>query len=515
MNDRRLLSASLSPALAALVFWLAAASWGKEPTPLARCIASMEAKAYGEAIAGLLELSARGGDEVRPEAEYYLAESFRRAGAPFAALIHFVPMVKAGPKHPHHLEAVRALVELQEELDDDVLAPSVLNNAFDASADRWAELPPEVLSRINYLVGRVAFRRGALEEARLFLEAVPERSGLYAHAQYLLGITLADPRFPAADAAERTRHAEQALERFEHLLSVTSPQVDFADTVELTYLALGRVAYGLGQGARAVPWYEKVPRFSRHWDEALFENGFARFLDDDLGGALGSLQGLHAPQFAGAFQPESWILTATIYYFACLYDEARAALAEFDRRYAPMAQQLDRVLAEPGEDLGTAYRLVAQGRGDRLPRAVWNWVRANQRVRGVMALIDRVEADKAHLSSLADPAVVAEVTASLDENRGTLEQVAGSLARSRLLEAQAAMKTFSDQAEIIRFELAKAEKELAEANVDVRAIAAGKALHRPKLPSERWNYWKFQGEFWRDEIGYYQYTLKRLCPPER
>ena len=37
-------------------------------------------------------------------------------------------------------------------------------------------------------------------------------------------------------------------------------------------------------------------------------------------------------------------------------------------------------------------------------------------------------------------------------------------------------------------------------------------LYRPQMPAENWNYWKFQGEFWRDEIGYYQYTLKKGCP---
>ena len=34
------------------------------------------------------------------------------------------------------------------------------------------------------------------------------------------------------------------------------------------------------------------------------------------------------------------------------------------------------------------------------------------------------------------------------------------------------------------------------------------------MPAENWNYWKFQGEFWIDEIGYYQYTLKRGLPGE-
>ena len=43
-------------------------------------------------------------------------------------------------------------------------------------------------------------------------------------------------------------------------------------------------------------------------------------------------------------------------------------------------------------------------------------------------------------------------------------------------------------------------------------LLKAQTLYRPKMPAENWNYWKFQGEFWRDEIGYYQYTLKRGCP---
>ena len=66
--------------------------------------------------------------------------------------------------------------------------------------------------------------------------------------------------------------------------------------------------------------------------------------------------------------------------------------------------------------------------------------------------------------------------------------------------------------EIIRFEVAKAEKELAETGVDPQALLREQTLYRPRMPAENWNYWKFQGEFWRDEIGYYQYTLKRGCP---
>ncbi len=131
-------------------------------------------------------------------------------------------------------------------------------------------------------------------------------------------------------------------------------QIELKETRELALLGLGRLHYGRGEYEEASEAYEAVPRYSRYWDQALFENGFARFQNEDFGGALGSLQALHAPQFAGAFQPESWILKATVYYYSCLFDEV-----EDD------AGRLRRGLRAHGEAAQAASR---RGHGaDRLP----------------------------------------------------------------------------------------------------------------------------------------------------
>lgn len=454
-------------------------------------------------------------NDLRLKAEYYLAASFQRAKLPFTAFIYFTPIVKAGPQHPYHLKAVEAFITLQEVLNDDYLIPSILNNNYDKFADAWATLPLEVLARINYLIGRISHRKALLEDAKQFLEAVPDTSQFYAKAQYLLGITLADPRFPAADEAARKKNADKAIEIFEGVLKVRTRQLDFADTQHLAYLALGRTNYNIGEYNKSVQWYEKIPRFSKYWDQALFENGFARFQNDDLGGGLGSLQGLYAPQFAGAFQPESWILTSTIYYFSCLYDESKASLVEYENLYLPMADKLKPLVEGEQKELSLYFNLVNTTENAQLPRPVLNWVRSNERMLGLFGMLKEIEAEKALISDNQGwkaAKLSNELVTYLDQNKGTLEQVAGQVAKARLTEAFRTIKGFADQAEIIRFEVAKAEKELAETGVDTDAVLRKQTLYRPSMPAENWNYWKFQGEFWRDEIGYYQYTLKRGCP---
>jgi hypothetical protein len=150
-----------------------------------------------------------------------------------------------------------------------------------------------------------------------------------------------------------------------------------------------------------------------------------------------------------------------------------------------------------------------------LPKAVRNWVRSNQRMLGLLDMLQQIEREKelvAHHQAWTAAKLSEEIVAALDQNRGTLEQVAGTVAHARIVEAFRSIRGFSDQVEIIRFEVAKAEKEWAEQNVDLAAQLKRQRLYRPKMPAENWNYWTFQGEFWRDEIGYYQYTLKRGCP---
>lgn len=444
--------------------------------------------------------------EIRAKSEYYLASSFAKKGLPVTAFVYFAVILKQGKSHPFYLKAVEGLVNVQETLGDQDLIPNLLNQNY---SDEWATLPLEVLSRINYLIGTIDYRKSKYEEAKAFLEAVPHESSMYAKSEYMLGIVLVDPRFPGGS------QTQAAISAFESVLGITTRnQKDLVPTQQLALLGLGRTYYGAGEYQKAVDSYEKIPRFSKYWDQALFENGFARFQNDDLGGALGSLQALHAPQFTGAFQPESWILKSTTYYFSCLYEEAKTALAAYDELYAPMAEKLKPIVEAADKDPVFYFNLI-DGKGDAVPAPVTNWVRTNERMLGAFAMLKQIDAEKKQIEDNQGwraAKLSNELVTYLDQNRAGLEQLAGRFAKNRLAEAYRNVKYFADQGEIIRFETSKAEKELAEAGVDQGKVLKAQTLYRPKMPAANWNYWKFQGEFWRDEIGYYQYTLKRGCP---
>ncbi len=479
-----------------------------------RALAAFNAGELDTAAPLFFELSAREGDtEVRAKSEYYLAQTFARKDMPVSALIGYARIVNAGPSHPSYLQALEGLVDVQQRLNENNLVPNILDKAYTPEVrDRWLKLPVEVLSRVNYLVGTISQRRGRFEEARALLEAVPPESRVYARARYLLGVVLMDPSFPGRPAEGDALDAA-ALSAFRDVLKARGKQLGHDEVKQLARIGMGRVYYGRREYPRAIDAYEGVPRYTRFWDQALFENGFARFQNEDFGGALGSLQALHAPQYAGAFQPESWILKATVYYFSCLFDEAKTTLAAYEELYEPMARQLE-PFAKDDLELIAAYNLVA-AENRRLPGPVYLWIRNNERIQDVMRMISRVDAEKRVLDELGawrGTGLVPEMLAALEDVRGTMLRIGGQFAKSRLREASQNLRTYSDQVELIRVQTALDEKDLLEAGVDQQALLETQSIYRPRMPGAAWNYWRFQGEFWRDEIGYYQYTLKRGCP---
>ena len=431
-----------------------------------------------------------------------MARALEDLGMPMLASSYDAQVLRGNASADDQAQAVEQLLRLQDQLDDEYLIPSLLASQYRPA---WDRLPADSLASLDYFRASIEQRKGQLDQARALLVAIPKGHRDYGRAQYLLGVVLSDPRYPGGPQLDG---AVKAFTEAQH-----SPAPHDAEGLhQLAQIAIARTLYAQHKYPESVAAYEAVPRGSRYWPDALFENGFARFRAGDPGGALGSLQALHAPQFEGAFQPESWILKATIYYFNCLYDESRSAMYAFQQRYDPMADALRPLATGEGKSLDDYYRMVQQPEGGPLPQPVVNWVRKDERMLKVFHLLEALQNEQQRVNASFGGAVRDGLLQAVEANRKTVEQVAGQLAKTRVIEAYKELKGFSDQSEILRFESTKAEKELIERGLDRQKILQSQSIYRPSMPGQDWNYWKFDGEFWKDEIGYYQYTLKNGCP---
>ncbi|HET6983779.1 MAG TPA: hypothetical protein VFI53_16665, partial [Myxococcaceae bacterium] len=137
---------------------------------------------------------------------------------------------------------------------------------------------------------------------------------------------------------------------------------------------------------------------------------------------------------------------------------------------------------------------------------------AEPRIDAGLRLLRALDAERATLTSAGGGSAALE---QLDQVRSEAEQATAQAIHARLAEVSASLRDLLEQADVLRFEITKGEKELLDADVDQRKLLASRAL--PPLPTggpadERW---RVDGEWWSDEIGYERATLKDGCPVQK
>jgi len=426
-------------------------------------------------------------------AEYHLAQALERMGFSFSAFVHYAAIVSAGPAHPDYLKAIDAAASAAERLRDDVVAPNLFEKAY---GEPLSALAPQRLARIRASLALLGYRAGRFEQAAGLAEQVPPETGAYPQAQYVKGLL-----------QERT-DPQSAAATFRALAVLPGAG---GELKELAWIALGRTLYALHRYAEASAAYENVPRFSRHWDEALFEGAYADLQKGDPGAALGKLHSLQSPHLSDEFVPESLNLMAILYQQRCLYHEVGKVLAQFDREYLPMRDQMKKVLqSEPALD---EYWRMLQPADARLPRAVQHDLWKNERVVSMRAYLEALDQEASRVR--ADPklsgALKDELLDGIGRQKQLSERLAGKFIQGRLADMARLIEVLEGDKELIAFETTKGEKEMLETRFDADGQLASQQLHRPGVPQAGHEYWPFDGEYWPDEIGYYRYTVKDAC----
>ena len=397
--------------------------------------------------------------------------------------------------------ALEALLAAQERLDEQLLVP-----AFLAAHPDLPPASPERQERALLLRGLEAQRTGALEEAESLLRRIPAGSPLAPRARYALGIVLSDPRRPGGP------RMQAALDEFQAVLGYGGGDREGAETRALAQLGIARLLYGQRQDAASAAAYDRVPRDSRVWPESLFERGYPRFRAGDDGGALGTVHATRAPQLQASFLPEARILEATVLFHACLYPETRGVLDGFTGTYRPLSERLRELVDRRASSAEEVALVVDPAQRASLGEGLGESLLKEPRIAAGLQLLRTLEAERGRLASVTGTSVALE---QADRVKVDAEQATAQAIHARLVDASASLRDLLEQADVLRFEMTKGEKELLDADVDQRKLLASRAL--PPLPTggpadERW---RVDGEWWSDEIGYQRATLKDGCPAQK
>lgn len=193
--------------------------------------------------------------ELDLDSEWYLAECLFEMENYSSAVEAYNHIIETGAGHPFFVDAVRRQLEVYGITQDS----GNFQNLYRRYILSGLVSPTD---QIKYTVAKSFYRQGPVSYARakgLFSELLPD-SSYYSRARYFMGTILAAEGDLGAAREEFARAAE-----IEPVTSSTR------EVQQLSWLALGRTSYELGDYFSATEYYQKLTSSSSHYADQLYE----------------------------------------------------------------------------------------------------------------------------------------------------------------------------------------------------------------------------------------------------
>lgn len=94
--------------------------------------------------------------------------------------------------------------------------------------------------------------------------------------------------------------------------------------------------------------------------------------------------------------------------------------------------------------------------------------------------------------------------------RDAFLQLLGRLVKTKLNDIKVELSDITTRASIVSLETKTAEADWLEQGREIGGGARG-VLPRPFIPDDTFQFWWFRDEYWIDELGFYEYTIKTEC----
>ncbi len=493
---------------------------------------------YSEAAQSAFAITKETGDsEQFAEAEYLFAKSLYKLKMYHSALRHFSRVLARGTEGKFFRPSLEWLFFISRKtVDEDIVLDDVARYSTVAFPPRYQSefrylLARYYLARAEALIaaGQVNEGRQTLKQARQLVEMVPRTTAYFAKARFLAGTAAYQDATASLQPGQvgAPESLAQAFEAFKEVVRVTNPRDPeaFHDwrTRELAFMNLARIHFEARQNRAANYYYAKVERGGEQWLEALYEMAWAEYRIGDYERALGNMITLNSPFFEDEYFPESLTVKAIIYYENCRYNEARATIDDFESIYGPVHDELEKITGreQPPEAF---YQLLDD-------------IQAKQRSKSSTALLDRI------LKLALSDKGLKRRNGSIQELEGEIDSVgntpeafgysegakqlleelkaerqaaiaqAGLIARAKLEQERDDLKDLLGKGLRIKFETQEKEKQFLEQRTMGQGSAPEvlRSYRYSVAVSDAEQYWPYEGEYWRDELGTYQYTLTKGC----
>ncbi len=273
----------------------------------------------------------------------------------------------------------------------------------------------------------------------------------------------------------------------------------------------------------AVKYWNKVDVSSEYWLDALFEESWAYFMAGDYSHALGNIHTIESPYFPASYYPEADILKAVIYFANCQYDDATIIVAKFRAKYDPIKAELTKILdrfkagSNQDEEFYKFLKDVQDQKANLSPKVkpiVENALSDRQLLRNLQ-YVQALDAENKRFnkspSSFQNSKAADLVKDSLHDARELAVRNAGELARGRYQRNLDDLNEKIRDGQKIMIDITAAQRNQLDAAMQGARVSQEESKANIVKPDEEHVLWPFNGEYWRDELGFYRQSIASKC----
>lgn len=412
-------------------------------------------------------------------AQYFLAKSLIDLGLRHAGASYLAKVARERTNPNVVPKALDELQQLTQVPHDEVMIDQMVFGSLDLGF-----LPETTANYAHYQQGLVDLKVGNERWAQTHFTKLDEDSSQASHAKFALLVTR------LKDAKEKK--LPEMIEEFQQLAK--DPKLN-QETRNEAQLAVARLKYELKDWQGALDAYKAVvvPELSPFRATLYLEEAWTRYNLGQLHEAMGLLVTLDAPTFRDEFQPDKYLLRAMIYKDLCHYLPAKRAAKELTRRFAESLEAI-RDREDLTQDLRLRRAAMSHGSTERAFKFLESLDLEGERLgRYAGSFGDRLYAHLSKLYDLSHAEAQRTADQQLEESvRAEADRLLRSAEQVRLMEYEVGLKLY---------ERVKKGSKLVVPDEE-RALEPGEVA------------FKFDGEYWNDELRDYRVSLKSRCIEE-
>jgi len=404
-------------------------------------------------------------------AEFFFGISLKKLGFSHASLDTLVHLVKRKPNPKIVTYGLELLEEISrgKPFDRDLLVLSALcDQSYDFTKGRIANF-------VNYYQGEYDWEYGLFQWGDEHFGKLTK--GSYYYHKYL---------FKKGLRKIYSGRTDVAIDLFKQVLKAKNATPELKDDTRKT---LARLYYETGQYADADFLYRQIQMNIVEQAQNLLERAWVHYRMGNPERSMGLLYSFEAPSYQNSFTPEFYILKSFIYKDVCHYKKAMQVLDRFKERY--------------GTALEKIYRRGKARDNDALLLVILN----KRRVKRLWQFLTLLENEQNRCARIGDKKLAAYLTRLYALKRAEYERIFRLRVDDEYEKMANALLQFEEEAHLMEYEI----------NLDMYQRVAGfhyTAEEKPNISQKekkRIAVYKFQGEFWNDELDDYKVTLPNKC----